>query len=175
VYRYKVENNTATEELAGFELKKNISLRFRDKSLLDRLVSVAAQTGIYDLIKVDYAVKNAAGIQAKLEEQTFAIIKQKSERYQRLLGLKLPSPTQIMADKPSIYFPVDQYESYTASESESLNSYRGDFTVRGARKSRTTFFDPIDGNGFDAVINPVILEPVVQFTTYVKVRYAGKK
>lgn len=42
-------------------------------------------------------------------------------------------------------------------------------------KSRTTFFQPIDGNGFDTFINPIILEPAVEFTTYVKVRYPGEK
>lgn len=39
------------------------------------------------------------------------------------------------------------------------------------RLSATFYFDPLDGNGFDTVINPVILEPVVQFTLYLKVTY----
>ena len=39
------------------------------------------------------------------------------------------------------------------------------------RKARTFYFNALDGNGFDKVINPVVLEPVVQFTLYLKVKY----
>ena len=44
-------------------------------------------------------------------------------------------------------------------------------TVRGARKSQTFFFNGLDANGFDTVLNPVITEPVVQCTLYLKVKY----
>ena len=33
------------------------------------------------------------------------------------------------------------------------------------------FFNALDGNGFDKVVNPVVIEPVVQFTLYLKVKY----
>ena len=32
-------------------------------------------------------------------------------------------------------------------------------------------FNGLDGDGFDQVINPVVIEPVVQFTLYLKVKY----
>ena len=43
------------------------------------------------------------------------------------------------------------------------------------RKSRTFFFNGLDADGFDAVINPVVIEPVVQFTLYLKVKYEVKQ
>jgi hypothetical protein len=43
--------------------------------------------------------------------------------------------------------------------------------VQNARKSRTFFFNPLDADGFDMVINPVVIEPLVQFTLYLKVRF----
>jgi hypothetical protein len=65
------------------------------------------------------------------------------------------------------------YDSYTAAETESLtrppNLSR--LTVQQARKERTFFFNGLDGNGFDRVVHPVLLEPVVQFTLYLKVKY----
>src|SRR5882672_1899576 len=42
---------------------------------------------------------------------------------------------------------------------------------RRARKSRTFFFNALDADGFDQVVNPVVIEPVVQFTLYLKVKY----
>jgi hypothetical protein len=32
-------------------------------------------------------------------------------------------------------------------------------------------FNGLDADGFDSVLNPVITEPVVQFTLYLKVKY----
>jgi hypothetical protein len=43
--------------------------------------------------------------------------------------------------------------------------------VQRARKSRTFFFNPLNADGFDAVINPIVIEPVVQFTLYLRVKY----
>ena len=65
------------------------------------------------------------------------------------------------------------YDSYTAYESEEISSdyYRQRYTVQGARKSRTFFFNALNADGFDYVINPVVIEPVVQFTLYLKVKY----
>ena len=65
------------------------------------------------------------------------------------------------------------YDSYTAAESESVSRPRDldRFTIQQARKSRSFYFDPLDGNGFDEVLNPVIIEPVVQFTLYLKLKF----
>lgn len=167
----------ATEKLSGFELKKNLSVRFRDISRLEDLVAAAARADVFDLVKVDYFVKDMAAIQERLQLQTMSIIRQKSARYGDSLGLKLGVPTQIVADSPSVYFPVDQYDSYTAAEGEEIKqSYaRSRTTVVSLRKSSSTYFNPLNGDGFDAVINPVIVEPVVQFTTYIKVKFAAPK
>ncbi len=43
------------------------------------------------------------------------------------------------------------------------------------RKSRTFYYNPLSADGFDRVIDPVVLEPVVQFTLYLKLRYELEK
>ncbi len=168
---------TATEKLSGFELKKNVAVRFRNLAQLDALNAAAASAGIFDLVKVDYIVKDTAAIRERLQGQTMNIIRQKAARYSTELGVKLGQPVQIVADIPSVYFPIDQYESYVAAESENLNvPYdRSRDTVLKARKSASAYFEPLTGDGFDAVINPIITEPVVQFTTYIKVKFAPPK
>ena len=166
-----------TEKLSGFEMKKNLSIRFRQIGKIEELVTAASSAGIFDLVKVDYIVKDAAAIRAQLQLQTMNIIRRKAALYGTNLGVKLPAPAQIMADLPGVYYPIDQYDSYSADESERVNSSynRSRTTVISARKSNSIYFNPLNGDGFDAVINPVILEPVVQFTTYIKVKYAAPK
>ena len=175
IYEFKISGDVAKEELTGFEVKKNVSIHYKDKQLLDKLVVTASRSKIFDLIKVDYVVKDQSAAENKVMEEATRVIKQKAARYEQLLGVKLQPPVQIVAEKPSIYFPTEMYDSYAAQESESLsNAYdrdRGKYAIQGVRKSRTFFFNPLNGDGFDHVINPIVVEPVVQFTFYLKVKY----
>ncbi|QDV39170.1 SIMPL domain-containing protein [Tautonia plasticadhaerens] len=58
VYGFEVEGDEAREELVGYELKKNVSVRYADRTLLDRLVLAAARSEVHDLIEVDYWAVN---------------------------------------------------------------------------------------------------------------------
>ena len=173
IYAYQIAGDVAREKLAGFELKKNVAVHYRDRDLLDKLTVLASRSKIYDLIKVDYIVRDTAAVENRLMEEATKIIEQKSARYQRLLGIRLRPPAQVYAEKPSIYFPTEMYDSYAAYESEEIGEeyYRQKYTVQNARKSRTFFLNALDADGFDTVINPVVIEPVVQFTLYLKVKY----
>jgi hypothetical protein len=143
--------------------------------MLDRLTVLASQSKIYDLIKVDYVVSDTAPIQNRLMDEAAKIVEQKMARYQRLLGIKLRPPAQVYAERPSVYYPTEMYDSYAAYESEDIeqdsDELKQKYTIKNARKSRTFFFNPLDADGFDTVINPVVIEPVVQFTLYLKVKY----
>jgi uncharacterized protein YggE len=175
IYGYKLTGAVAREELVGFELKKNIAVHYRDRDMLDRLTVLASQNKIYDLIKVDYVVKDTAAVQARLMDEAGKIVEQKLQRYVRLLGVKVRPPGLVYAERPSIYYPTEMYDSYAAYESEDIDqnddNLKQKYTVKNARKSRTFFFNPLDADGFDNVINPVVIEPVVQFTLYLKVKF----
>jgi uncharacterized protein YggE len=175
IYGYELAGNRAIEKLVGFELKKNVSVHYRDRDMLDRLTVLASQSKIFDLIKVDYVVSDTAPVQNRLMEEAAKIIEQKTARYQRLLGIRLRAPAQVYAERPSIYFPTEMYDSYAAYESEDIeqdsDELKQKYTVKNARKSRTFFFNPLDADGFDLVVNPVVIEPVVQFTLYLKIKY----
>jgi hypothetical protein len=134
-------------------------------------VVAAAKAQIYDLIKVDYIVKDINAVQDKLMGEASSVIKQKVARYEKLLGIKVEPPAEVYAERPAIHYPTEMYDSYTAAESESIARPPQRYTIQQARKGRTFFFNGLDGSGFDKVINPVVLEPVVQFTLYVKVKY----
>lgn len=173
IYGFAVEGAVARERLVGFELKKNVSVRYRDRGVLDRLVLAAARAKIFDLVKVDYVVTDAAAVQNKLAEEAARVVREKAARYERLYGIRLAQPPQIYAERASTYFPAEMYDSYVAHESESVDAddYRRRYAVHNARKGRTFFFNALNADGFDAVVNPVVVEPVVQFTLYVRVKY----
>ncbi|HXR08295.1 MAG TPA: SIMPL domain-containing protein [Candidatus Acidoferrum sp.] len=173
IYEYRVQDNVAKEELAGFELKKNVSIHYHDKPLLDQLVLAAAAGKIFDLVKVDYVVKDPGPIQNRLMEEAASIIKRKAATYDKLFGIALSSPPQVYANKPSIYYPSEMYDTYSAFESQRVDRamFQQKYAIQDLRKSRTFYFNALNANGFDTVINPVVVEPVVQFTIYLKLKY----
>ena len=77
IYGFEVAGDLAREKLVGFELKKNVSIHYRDPDLLDKIVVAAARSKIFDLIKVDYVLKDINTVQDKLMDEAARIIKQK--------------------------------------------------------------------------------------------------
>jgi uncharacterized protein YggE len=175
IYSYQVAGTVAKENLTGFELKKNVAVHYKDKLLLDKLVVAASKSNIFDLIKVDYIVHDTNSVQNRMMEEAAKVIKQKTGRYEKLFGITLQPPAQVYAERHSMYFPTEMYDSYTAYEAENVSPdyyrERNGYVVQQARKSRTFFFNPLNADGFDQVVNPVVLEPEVQFTLYLKVKY----
>src|SRR5215470_9249423 len=88
IYGFQVAGNIAKEKLVGFELKKNISVHYKNKRFLDRLVIAASKANIFDLIKVDYIVTDTNSVQTRLMEEAARIIKQKAAEYEKLFAVK---------------------------------------------------------------------------------------
>src|SRR5262249_53433525 len=124
-----------------------------------------------DLIKVDYVVKDVQAVQDKLMAEAARVAKSKVARYENLLGTKVRGPAQVYAEKSALHYPTRMYDSYVAHSSEDAPAGERRYTTKSARKSETYFLNSFDGDGFDAVIAPVITEPVVQATLYVKLKY----
>lgn len=175
IYTFVPESSsTIREKLTGFETKKTIAVRYRDRALLEKLLAAAAQASIFDLIKVDYIIKDMSAIRTRLFEQASQIIKQKEDNYNRLLNLKLKRAAVFM-EKYDTNYPGELYQTYTAYESGSVDNNYSSSSARviRERKSSTSFLEPLDSSQFDAVINQLGVEPMVQCTLYLKVRYAS--
>jgi uncharacterized protein YggE len=176
-YDYQLASNVATESATGFMVKRTVSIHYREKDLIAKLTAVAAKSGVYDLIKVDYLVNDAAAVRNKLLEEAVRIIKEKTGRYDNLLGLKFRSQFQIAQEKYDTIFPTEAYDSYTAFESGGVSeSVTNDqYRVKEARKSETFFFNAQNPGDFDYIINPVVTEPVAQFSIYLQLKYLFDK
>jgi uncharacterized protein YggE len=172
IYGYDVsKENLAKEIVVGFEVKKNISIRYKDYALLDKMTAAASKSGIFDLVKVDYVVKDIAAARRRIMEEAAKVIKTKMEEQEQLLGVKVGQPTQVMPSQLSVYYPVEMYDSYVAQESEEVYGYRQGMTVQRARKPRTFYYNALAAKDFDVAVNPSLIEPAVQFAIYVRVKY----
>jgi uncharacterized protein YggE len=170
IYDFSAGRSAAVEKFQGFELKKNIAVRYKDKSLLANMLTAASKAAIFDLIKVDYIVSNMTAMRDRLLEEAAKIIKKKEESYGRLLGIKL-RPASVFNEKYNAFYPAEMYSSYVAFESGNVDSRYRDVQVVEKRKASTFYFNPLHASEFDATINPLGVEPVVQLTLYLKVKY----
>ena len=171
IYGYEGSSDKLLETVVGFEVKMTVSIHYRDPAMLDRLLDAASKAGIYDLVKVDYIVTDIPAIRKRLLKAAGDLLRRKKDEQETLLGIKVGELTQAYPPQFGMYLPTEMYESYVAQESEDAYSYRQNATVVRARKPKTFYFNGLSGKEFDDVINPVLTEPMVQFTIYVRVKY----
>ncbi|MEZ5426133.1 MAG: SIMPL domain-containing protein [Pyrinomonadaceae bacterium] len=172
VYDFQVSADAAQEYLAGFETKKTVAVKYKSRDSFEKILAAATNSGIFDLIKVDYIVSDFEPVRARLFEEAAKIIKQKETRYRNAFDMTLKSvgPT---VEKYDAFYPAERYENYKAFEAGAARTtnYRDGKTFVYLRKSTTFFYEPLDGKSFDKMINPVGIEPTVQFTIYLQVKY----
>lgn len=175
VYDYKIEGTRATENLTGFETKKTIAVRYKRRDQFERIVTAAANLQIFDLIKVDYIVSDFDGVRKRLFDEAVRVIKSKEQSYVRSLGVSL-IPVGLSSEKYDAFYPSDTYERYQAYEAGSgyVYSNTGSSTIT-QRKSFTFFYEPFDSSRFDTVLQPLGIEPVVQFSLYLRMQYDTQK
>ncbi len=180
IYDYQVEKRIFSkmfnEVPAGFELQKNIHVRYKNSAKLDEILSVAAAAEIYDLVKVDYFVSDIQKAHDTLRDKCIQQIKSKLKSYE-LIGFKLDTLYKVMADDYTTTYPSVRYQSYQAFARPSLDAAKkrtftgGEAKVNEVRKSVSQYYEQISYDDYDVVINPVVTEPVVQFSYSVTVKY----
>jgi uncharacterized protein YggE len=166
VYDFVVKGNTAREKVSGFQIKENFAIRFKEHGLLDQIVPLAAQGGIFDLIKVDYVTSDLGVVRAQLAAEAQKALKQKEEAYTRM-GMKL-TPVSVVAENFDTFQPFEAYNSYKAFESGNVDD---NYRVVERRKNSTLFFEPLSPGKFDLVLAPIGVQPQVQCTFYLRVKY----
>ena len=172
VYDIEIKGDVAEQYLAGFETKKTVAVKYKSRDSFEKLLAAAAKAQIFDLIKVDYIVSDFETVKAKLFEEATKVVKQKEERYKNSFDMTM-KPIGLAVEKYDAFYPAERYQGYQAFESAAARTtdYRNVRTTISLRKSTTFFYESLDGNKFDKIINPIGIEPTVQFTLYLQVQY----
>ncbi|MGC1471602.1 MAG: SIMPL domain-containing protein [Psychroserpens sp.] len=77
LYDYKLDKNNAEQYDDGFEIKKNVIIKLNDINQFDKLVEIAAEQRIYDIIKVDYNNSEMNSIYKEMYGASIEIIQNK--------------------------------------------------------------------------------------------------
>lgn len=165
VYDYSVSGRTARETQTGFQTKKTVAVRYKDRALFEQIVRAAAGLGIYDLVKVDYVIADLGPVRTRLFEEASRIVARKRAAYEKLLGVTI-RPNAVSEERYSTFTPDMLYRTYTAYESGDASTSR----VVDKRKTSTSYYDPLTSSNFDMVIDPADVEPSVQVVLNLRVR-----
>lgn len=178
IYEVEVEkrffSKSFTEIPAGFEIQKNIHIRFHNAQVLDKIITSAAINEIYDLIKVDYHVANQEAVYDSLRAVATELIKKRMAQFEEL-GIEFQDQWRMANDQIGVFFPLDRYESYQAFAYSSVDASRKKSQVTQMRKPNTFYYNKISYANYDAVINPEIIEPAVQFTYNIQIAFTIEK
>ncbi len=169
----KLFSKTYTEVPSGFELQQNIHIQFKSTNQFEDILTACAENEIYNLVKVDYFIENIAQVYKNLQTELLKLIDEKKVYY-KALGFNIEDYDVYVADDKYCYFPKDFYRSYQAFNSTSLEVLKKDKTVTTVKKQTSYYYEPLSYQNFDLVINPAILEPVIQIGMNIKLQYNPK-
>lgn len=169
-------SRTFNEIPTGFEMKKNVHISFKDQSQINDIISIAAKAEVYDLVKVDYIINNKDEILNQLRNEALRILFNKK---QVLESAGLFVRFNNVGEMNGTAFPVERYSQYYAFKSGTPSYVINDskkkavpVTYNFADKNKTIFYDKVDDKQFDKVINPNVVEPVVQVYFSLKASYS---
>ncbi len=169
----KLFSKTYTEIPVGFELQQNLMISYSEDSDFQKILSACAAAEVYNLVKVDYYVKNLEAIYAELQVKILAEVSQKKEYY-TALGFDMDNYDVMMADQKYYHLPKDFYKSYQAAENISMEVLDGKKNVNAIKKPVSYYYDPIPYSGYDLVVNAEISKPMIQLGMDLRLQYVVK-
>lgn len=184
VSRKLFSKKTYNEIPKGFILQKNLHIKYKNPQILEKLVTIAAQSEIYDLVKVDYFVENPSKVYEELREKTFQYLKEIEKDYKDN-GFRLDSAYKSIGENSFVVYPNSRYVSYEAYSSNTMDIFEKEVkdnsnknggnainaNLMRAEKQMTSFYQMLPQNEYEVVINPIVHEPCVQFSYNIQVRY----
>ena len=169
----KLFSKTYTEVPVGFELQQNLLISYRKDTDFQKILTACGKAEVYNLVKVDYYVKNLEAVYEDLQNKLLVEVAKKKAYYEKL-GFEMKNYNVMMADKKYYHTPKDFYKSYLAAENVSMESLKNQKSVTKVRKPTSYYYDPIPYNGYDIVVNAAITKPVIQLGMDLSLQYTLK-
>jgi len=180
VYDHNIEGKIITEYLVGYEIKKNIILKTKNLSAIEKIINICSKEEIFDIIKVDYINTDVEAINTFLFEQAITIIKSKKERFIKNSSIKLTDKYRIVSENFNTYYPKNLYKQYNeAFETSTVNNYYSSYISyirKDIRKSSTYYYDGVEFEiSVDKIIDEVSPKIGIQYVMVIQMIYELEK
>jgi uncharacterized protein YggE len=173
IYDFEVNGMNSEQIEKGFEIKKNIIVSTSNVTSLEKIIALASDFEIHDVIKVEYYNNETDAIHNSLFDEALVLAEAKKVRYMKAFGKRIigtPNATEEFAT----VFPKTQYNTYQAFETAEIQTNynnRSPYLKKIARKNKTFYYDGISSAGFDKVINPNQTEVGIQYVMTITMHY----
>ncbi|MEZ0006478.1 uncharacterized protein YggE [Flavobacterium sp. 28YEA47A] len=184
IYDYKSSSTSnqvnITQESKGFEIKKNIIIKLKDANLFDKLIDLASEYEIHNIIKVDYKKADSEKIYDEMLAEANEILKSRSKIYDKYGKRDFEELPQLSVNFYSIQ-PGKQYKTFTAFESSDTNYYNEYYSSnkvmirKEQRKDKAFYYDGIDIDSFDKIMNSDSPVVGIQYVMEFNISYKTKK
>jgi len=175
VYEYDVvkklfSKTTYNEIPTGFELKKNIHIRYKNPNYLNTIISSCSRAEVYNLVRVDLFSDSLEQMKNQLMEKASTILKQRLKHKADILEIDYTDYKRQMNEGFKVVYPIEMYQQYQAYVNNKLSIINTTTNTQHAKKTTTHYYKPVVDKDFDFVINPRIFEPVIQIMYELKIR-----
>lgn len=167
VYEFEEEKRifnpkTYNEKPSGFELRKNLIIKYKDTNDLNQILKICAQQEIYDLAKVDYVSIHHEKIRDEIQAKATEEFKVLLNNYSTIMNVDLAKKEKIIQEGYNIVYPMESYRNYQAYSQASLNLGKGEM-VNSVTKNTTQYYNAVLPKPHAFVINADITEPTMQY------------
>ena len=173
IYDFEVNGMNSEQIEKGFEIKKNIIVSTSNVNSLEKIIALASDFEIHDVIKVEYYNNETDVIHNSLFDEALVLAEAKKIRYMKAFGKRIIG-TPTATEEFATVFPKTQYNTYQAFETAEIQTNynnRSPYLKKIARKNKTFYYDGISSAGFDKVINPNQTEVGIQYIMTITMHY----
>ena len=173
IYDFEVNGMNSEQIEKGFEIKKNIIVTTSNVNSLEKIIALASDFEIHDVIKVEYYNNETDAIHNSLFDEALVLAEAKKIRYMKAFGKRIIG-TPTATEEFATVFPKTQYNTYQAFETAEIQTNynnRSPYLKKIARKNKTFYYDGISSAGFDKVINPNQTEVGIQYVMTITMHY----
>lgn len=175
LYEYELDkkrfNKRSYKEVPkGFEMRKNLHIRYKNPNELEKIITICAKAEVYDLVKVNHYSEKIEEFKDEMRTKAIAILNKKIKFNNEVVNINLNEKKRTMGEGFQIFYPNEQFSSYQAYSSNSLNFQQGN-KVSTAQKSTTYYHNPVVPKSHDFIINADKLEPSMQMLYTISVTY----
>ncbi|HEX8575730.1 MAG TPA: SIMPL domain-containing protein [Flavobacterium sp.] len=166
MYEYEVEKKifnpkTYNEKPSGFELKKNLIVKYKTHNAFDKIIAICAKQEIYDLAKVDYTTNNFASIKDQLQNRAIEEFKKTLSNYSLIMNIDLTKKEKIVQEGFNVSYPMESYQNYQAYSQANANFDKKN-VINNVVKNTTQYYNSVPVKSHTFIINPEIASPAIQ-------------
>ncbi|MTG97570.1 MULTISPECIES: SIMPL domain-containing protein [Myroides] len=168
LYEYEIEKkvfkkNDYNEVPIGFELCKNIHIKYCNANDIDHIVRKLAEEDIYDLVKVNYFSSKIDSIKRELQSKAEQVLLDKIKHHETVLNTTFNNQQKFIKSNYIDTYPSNSYHAYSAFSSPSLTTKQSsNNNVNQQTKSITRYYNSFSDANFDFVIGQALSEPSIQ-------------